>query len=219
MENTKPMDMVLQDVGKLPARAVLLGEAEDGLPLMWDVSDSTANRMLVLGQDADQTLLIPRFLADYIMCHHKGNRVEFLVLTHRPSFWELGECDSPTACVGVLPFQYDLTTRMIYHIREWIQEGRVPRWPMVILIDGMENIREMSHQAQSNIGYILTHGQKNGIAFLGTTKHEKEFNFWMPYFQHEIIGTPVNNVFSIMEGKGTRREHLLNFYVPSVEKK
>lgn len=205
-------------IGTLPREAIFLGVAEDGLPVLFNTADKSSPNIMVWDKTPKQGLRLLKVIADYLLHSHQGNRVEFLVLTRFPEDWgELNKYgmgyNGDTSCIGIIPFYSDLASRFIGHLCSWIENQNIAKNPIIILIDGIENVNHSSDKFQECFTKILFTGRMRSIYVVGTSKmkYYEEIKFWLRGFQHDIQGSDVENVFQMLESKDTEYERTIRF--------
>lgn len=205
-------------VGTLPQEAILLGMAEDGLPVLFNITSPDSPNIMIWDKSPKQGLRILKTIAEYILNSHRGNRVEFLVLTRFPEDWGNLEkygmgYSGDTSCIGIIPFYSDLAGRFVESLCSWITDKNIAKNPIILLIDGMENVNRMEDKFQECLIRILFTGRPKNMYVVGTSKMKyfDEIKFWLRGFQHDIHGSDVENVFQMLENKDTEDETLLRF--------
>lgn len=193
----------VKGLGKMPFGSVLIGIAQDGLPVALSVRDSKAPNIIVWNKLVRQGLRILKVIAEYLFLYHKSDHIEFVVFTTHPKDWgELNEygygTNSKTACIGIIPFHSDLATVVMRGLATWTHEShKAPKAPVIILMDGMENLEGVDEEFRFNFRYILLKGKDKYIYTVGTS-HKKHFHLihhWLEGFQREIYGSDVADTF------------------------
>lgn len=211
----------VKEIGKLPGKSVLFGVAKDGQPVLLNVDDSQASNVVIWNKLAKQGLRILKVVAEYLFLHHKReDGIEFVVFTTHPDDW--GDLNgygfgsnSKTACIGIIPFHSQLAEVVMGGLARWTHENhRASKSPVIILIDGLENIEKNSDEFKFHLHYILFSGRTKHIYTVGTSNknHFHKVQEWLDGFQREIYGSDVEDVFEYVEGKES-----LYFYTPKTE--
>lgn len=205
----------------LPGKSVLFGIATDGAPVLLNVNDSKASNVIVWNKLARQGLRILKVIAEYLFLHHdRKDGIEFVVFTNRPNDW--GDLNmygygsnSKTACIGIIPFHSQLAEIVMEGLARWAHENhKASKSPVILLIDGMENIEKNSDDFKFHLRGILMMGRTKHIYTVGTShkSHFRKVQEWLDGFQREIYGCDVEDVFEYVEGKES-----LIFYTPITE--
>lgn len=207
-------------LGILPHEAVLIGIAEDELPVMFNVLDKTTSNVIIWDMVEGKGLKILKVVSEFLFKYHNNDVVdaEFLVITQSPTSWEgLNELgmgvNGKTSCIGVVPFYGDLVEKLLDGLVRWIEDFKGSKKPIMVLIDGLENIDKLSTESQRNFHRILTDGRKRNVYVISTAmmKNGKDVEKWMGYIKYHVIARP-DDWFETREGNDT-----LLFFAPETE--
>lgn len=207
---------------RIPDFAVVMGMADDGYPILLDVSISGAQRNVVIWDKVvGQGLNILKTAIEFITRYKKQKsfRTEFVVLSNSSLEWEgldknsMGVWDK-NACIAVVPFKDHVAEQVMRALAGWCYERRVVREPVILFIDGLENIQNMSKVSQENFEYVLHYGNKRGIFVIATVQSENRESVmnWLSGFQAEVFGRTELRWFEIYE-----KRDLVVFYAPYTE--
>jgi hypothetical protein len=226
--NNRPLlGDVLKSVGKLPGSSVVLGIPMDDKerPVMLDAHDPKAPNIIVWDKKARQGLNVLRVVAEYLFRFHSkfGHRakgIEFIVLTMYAEDWgELNEygmgMKGDTSCIGIIPFFSELAEKVIAGLAQWVAERHShSKQPVIILVDGLENLDKMGDGFKFHIRYLMDMGRSKNVYFIGTAnkKNFHQVQDWMDRFQREIYGMDVEHEFEYVEKGGS-----IFFYAPLTE--
>lgn len=209
---------VVEKIRPVPNHLILVGMAEDGEPV-WLNSQNSPN-VIIWDKLARQGLRILKVIAEYLFLNKKREQLEFLVLTLYPDDWgDLNKygmgMDGTTSCIGVVPFHSELARKVVNGLSRWIHEKHNgTKQPIVVLIDGLENLEEMSDDFKIDLRYIFARGQSKRVYIVGTA-HKKNFHKvqeWLDGFQVAVYGKDVADTFQMEEGTNT-----VLFYAPKTE--
>ena len=218
------LKQVVNKLHSLPGYSILLGMVEDK-PVLWDVHDTSAPNIVVGDKLARQSLNILKVIAEYIFSHHAqigyhAEEVEFVVLTFYPEDW--GELNKygmgmmgKTSCIGIIPFFSELADKVMDGLARWAHERHnSSKQPVIVLIDGIENVNKMSLEFRNHFRFLLDMGRKKNVYVVGTSskKNFHQVQDWLDGFQREIYGMDVEDEFELIEGKDT-----IIFYTPRTE--
>jgi hypothetical protein len=211
---------VVEWVGKLPAYCIMLGMAKDGLPVLFNAQDTTTKNIVVWDKLARQSLRILQVISEYIFYHHKSDGVEFIVLTLYPE--EYGELNKygmgmtgKTSCIGIIPFGSEIAEKVMDGLARWVNERHnSSKQPIIVLVDGLENVNKMSADFQNHFRYLLDMGRRKHVFIVGTSSKNnfQKVQKWLDGFGSEIYGRDVEYEFEFLEEKNT-----ILFYTPRTE--
>lgn len=203
-----------------PSNGVIFGVDKDGEPMALDVSTSTSPNVIVWNKLAGQALKILKVIAEFIFRHRNKTQIEFVVLTSSPEEWgELNKygmgMSGDTSCIGIIPFSSELASKVLYGLARWVIEPHLStRHPIVILIDGMENLSKMDNEFKSHFRCILQMGRRKNVFVVGTADKNnfKQVHDWLDGFQQEIYGSDAVDLFETMI-----RKEVIYFVTPTTE--
>lgn len=227
--NSRPLLRdVMKSIGKLPGHSVVLGmpiDEYDDRPMMLNAHDPDAPNIVVWDKKARQGLNILKVVAEYLFKYHgkmayKSRGIEFIVLTLYAEDWgELNEygmgMKGETSCIGIVPFFSELAEKLMAGLAKWVTERHShAKQPVIILIDGLENLNKMSDGFKLHTRYLMDLGRTKNVYFIGTAskKNFHQVQDWLDGFQREIYGMDVEHEFEYVEKGGS-----IFFYTPLTE--
>lgn len=216
---------ILENFRPMPEEAVMLGMADDGLPVLINAKDSHTPNIIIWDKLARQGLLILKVIVEYVfrfrkLVSFKPTEVEFVVLTlHSEDWGELNEYGmgmrGNTSCIGIIPFSSALANKVIRGLAKWIHEPhQSSKHPVIVLVDGLEHLSKMDRDFKTDFRYILTKGRKKNVYVVGTAskKNFAKVQEWLDGFGAEIYGGDVDTDFQMEMGKET-----ILFFTPMTE--
>ena len=214
----------LRDVGPLPHEVAFLGVASDTLPVLFNMTDRDTSNIMIWDMVKGKGLKVLKVVSEFLFKHHSNDVVdaEFLVITQSPSDWEgLNQMgmgvNGKTSCIGVVPFYDEMTNKLLEGLVAWIHnqsKHRGSRKPIMVLVDGLENMKDLDTDAQRNFHHILTTGRKHNVYVISTAmlKDGKDVEKWMGYIKYHVVARP-DNWFETRESSGDT----LLFFTPETE--
>jgi hypothetical protein len=211
----------MKSIGPFPAFSVWLGIAEDGLPVCINTADEKSPNVVVWDKSARQSLSLLKVVCEYIFTNRHQDGIEFVVLTTHPeNYGKLNEygmgTNSKTSCIGIIPFNSQLSDVVVAGLSRWIHEKHTSaKHPVVILIDGLENVGQMSEDFRNNFQHILDLGRTRNVFVIGTSSKNnfRKVQEWLYGFQVEMYGRDLPNEFEYSQGK----KNVIIFYTPKTE--
>src|ERR1044071_4478129 len=98
---------VLAEIGSLPAEALFLGVATDGLPVLLNLYDSHPGPILIAGDAGSGKTSFLQTIAHSVAQTHDSKDIQFGVITNYPDEWE--SVKSTSHLVGVFPVGHKST--------------------------------------------------------------------------------------------------------------
>lgn len=198
------LSRVLNFVGLLPKEGVFMGVATDQLPVLLNAHSIEPCNIVVWDKLVKQGLRILKVIAEYIFSHRKNSEmIEFVVLTRYPEDWgELNKygmgISGKTSCIGIIPFYSEIADQVVHGLATWINERHgASKSPVIVLIDGLNNIQDMQEDFKLDLRYILLEGHKKNVYTVATAS-KKDFakvQYWLEGFHLEIYGCTVEHLF------------------------
>lgn len=194
---------LMQEHKMFPASSFWFGMAEDGLPVCVNSEDSVSPNVILWDKFARQSLLVLKVICEYVFTNRHRKGLEFVVLTEHPEdYGQLNDygmgTNSKTACIGIIPFNSQIAEVVLRGLCKWIHEGHTsPKRPVVILIDELENMDDMSDEFKNNFRHILDLGRKKNVFVVATSSKNqfKKVYMWLDGFQAEIYGRDIFDEF------------------------
>ena len=200
--------------------AVIFGEAEDGLPMAWNLKRKDSPNIIIWDKLVGQGLKILKVIAEFIFRYQRNTQMEFIVLTVNPEEWgELNKygmgMSGDTSCIGIIPFYSDLADKVLSGLARWSTEThKGTKHPVILLIDGMENLTKVDKSFKDHFRCILDIGRRKNVYVVGTVNRDNfsKVQDWLYGFQQEIYGQDAIDLFEIMIEK-----EIIYFVVPETE--
>jgi len=202
---------VLSEVVKrnspFPTEGIIIGEpVTGGKPIAIDTFSSKSPNIIVWNKLLGQGLKILKVIAEFIFRYRNKAQMEFIVLTRHPEEWgELNKygmgINGDTSCIGIIPFYSELAGKIVAGLARWSSENHKSRnHPIILLIDGMENLEKMDEDFCNHLRCVLDIGRRKNVYVVGTAdrKNFAKVQKWLDGFQKEIYGSDAINLFETM---------------------
>jgi hypothetical protein len=223
---------VLSELGPLPREALFLGIAEDGLPVLLDLSDPAPGPLLVAGDENTGKTTFLKTVVHAAAELHERESLQFGVITAHPEEWDL-ENELPNSA-GVYPVYDNSAMDFILGLTAWAHNNRGSRQAVLLLIDDLESIAKLDFDSRQNLRWLLLRGPNRRVwpmATLNAGRFGKSLE-WLESFRTRIFGrihhigtardlsrTPNANLENIVAGtQFAMRENndWLNFWIPAL---
>lgn len=216
-----PLAEVVKKILPMPDNAVVIGMGADGLPVCIDVSSPKSSNVIVWDKITGQGVKIIKTAVNYIVRYKNQSlyRTEFVILSNNSKEWlklsdsGLGVWDRH-ACIAVAPFWERVAEQVLCALAEWcVKDGRTRR-PVLLFIDGLENIDRMGEGSVNHLRQILSIGRNRNIFIVATASSENRADLarWFEYFQREVYGQESLHWFEYDENRST-----IVFFAPTTE--
>src|ERR1043166_4670240 len=105
------LSAVLAEIGSLPAEALFLGVATDGLPVLLNLYDSHPGPLLISGDAGAGKTAFLQTIAQAAAQTHTPRDLQFGIITNYPDEWK--SVDGMTQLAGVFPVGHNSTQEFI----------------------------------------------------------------------------------------------------------
>lgn len=173
--------------GTLPDGSLLLGLAEDGLPLLLNLYDPTPGPLLVAGDGGcGKTALLQSF-ARASDLNNPGD-IQFSVLTPFPEEWE--GYDGMANCLGVWPAYHPSGHDFLAQLVAWSEALPQTRQAVLLFVDGLDLLVASDFQARHNLRWLLANGPERQVWPVVTVNPGRleRMQSWLDYFTTRILG-------------------------------
>jgi len=225
------LNEVITELGPMPAEAMFLGVASDGLPVLLNLHDPVPGPILIAADAGTGKTNLLQTIALAAGTMHQPEQVQFGALTSHPEEWS-GLEEIPNN-VGIFPIHHQSSEDFILSLASWAHGNKSGKQSVLLLIDNLETISKMDFDAQQNLRWLLLRGPARRvwpIITLNPNRMENAFN-WLDAFHTRIYG-PIQNIhlarqmdahnadldslnigsqFVMREGK-----HWLKFWIPGI---
>lgn len=201
---------VCKEIMPVPAEAILFGMGMDKLPVLFSVRDTVSPNTMIWDRIIGQGLRLIKTAIDFIL-HYKDQShypTEFVIISNNTSEWlklsenELGVW-SKNECIAVVPFWDKVADQVIFALSGWCVASRGTKMPLLVFIDGFENILRMGEEAQHNLQAVMSYGRKRNIYIIATanSKSRELLSRWLEFFQAEMYGQEQLEYFEMSDHK------------------
>ncbi len=216
----------------LPGGSLLLGLAEDGLPLLLDLYDPAPGPLLVAGDGGSGKTAFLQSLARASDLQNPGE-IQFGALTPFPEEWTAQE--TLPNCLGVWPAYHPAARGFLSQLVSWADVLPDSRQAVLILFDGLDLLTTGGFQFQRDLRWLLMYGPERQVWPVVTVNPGRltRIETWLEYFQTRILGQvkrlqtarllvndPEINLAALLPGKEfclSNPDGWLKFWLPPVE--
>jgi hypothetical protein len=178
---------------KLPA--LLLGQCADGLPFLVELGDPRMGSFLISCDHGLGKTHQLQVLADSAARLNPPNQLQLGVITFKPNEWQTWQRSpqSKKHLQGIYAWYDPWAEGFIENLVELAearQNGERTGANVLLLLDDLIFIEELSLEAQVNLHWLLEYGAQVGIWIAGTISAQKtdQYRYWVDPFRTRIIG-------------------------------
>jgi len=164
----------LPDLGPLPRYSSIIGVCDDGLPLLFDLSNPSAGCILILGGVQTGKYQLLKSILHSASLLNTPREVNYYVVSPDPGkFAELADYDH---CSGVFS-SYERSVRELVielaSIAEQRKSGRHTGAVIILAIDDLYTfLKNREFEVDVHLKWLLKHGPNNGMWCIGTLQPE-----------------------------------------------
>jgi hypothetical protein len=194
----------------LPGGSLLLGMAEDGLPVLLDLYDPLPGPVLVAGDGGSGKTAFLQSLARASNLQDPGD-IAFGVLTPFPEEWTALE--TLPLCLGVWPAFHPSASDFVAQLVNWAEILPRTRQAVLLLFDGFDLMTGSDFQSQHDLRWLLMYGPERHIWPVISVNPARlaHLHAWLEYFHTRVIGKVkhAHNARSLVEDPRLRLADLL----------
>lgn len=209
------MKSILQRFENLPAGALFLGIADDGLPVLLNLFDPSPGPMLIIAeQGAGKTALL-QSTTIALTGLYESEDVQFSAITSCVEDWN--DLKHLPHCVGIFPFNFIETRELIASLYDWSHQNVNTQHAVLIFVDGLDQINSWDDATKSQMRWLLMRGPSHRVWPILTLNASliSDTKEWLSLFRTMIYGRVENTALANML-TGASRANLENLR-PGVE--
>jgi hypothetical protein len=171
----------------LPGGSLLLGMAEDGLPVLLDLHDPAPGPLLVAGDGGSGKTAFLQSLARASDLQNPGD-IQFGVLTPFPEEWTAME--GLPQCLGIWPLYHPSAQLFLGQLVSWAEALPETRQVVLLLFDGLDLMTGGDFQFQHDLRWLLMRGPQRQVWPVVTVNPARltHLQSWLDYFHTRILG-------------------------------
>jgi len=182
------LSSVLAEIGSLPREALFLGVASDGLPVLLNLHDPIPGPLLVAGDSGTGKTAFLQILVQGVQQTHRGEDVQFGVITSHPDEWE--QIEATPHRVGIFPVTQNSTQDFIKSLASWAHANNKASQSILLLIDDLEAVAKLDPDTLQSLRWLLLRGPSRRVWPIITLNAERYVQVlsWIPMFRTRIFG-------------------------------
>jgi hypothetical protein len=197
--DTKPA-AILPPADSVPPGSLLLGLAEDGLPVLLDLFDPAPGPLLVAGDGGSGKTAFLHSLARATDLQDPGD-IQFGALTPFPEEW--AALEALPQCLGIWPAFHPSAAEFVSQLVSWAQALPGTRQALMLLFDSFDLMSGSEFQFQHNLRWLLMYGPERHIWPVITINPARlnHMRAWLDYFRTRVLGQVkhIHNARSLVE--------------------
>lgn len=182
------LSTVLTKLGSLPAHALFLGVASDGLPVLLDLSDPHPGPMLISGDAGSGKTAFLKTLAQAAIQMHRSDDIQFGVVTNYPEEW--GSLEATSHQAGIFPTGHAGTGEFLHSLAMWAHSNNNTGQCILLLVDDLESVASLDPESVQDFRWLLLRGSARRVWPVVTLSAPRygQVIAWLPNFRTRIFG-------------------------------
>jgi hypothetical protein len=175
------------DVEAIPSGSLLLGLAEDGLPVLLDLYDPAPGSLLVAADGGCGKTALLKSLARAADLHNPGD-IQFGVLTPFPEEWR--DHESLPACLGIWPAYHPSAQEFLKQLISWAETLGETRQVVLLFVDGLDLLTTSGSALRAALRWLLSNGPERQVWPVVTANPGRlaRLQSWLECFPTRILG-------------------------------
>jgi hypothetical protein len=174
-------------VAALESGSLLLGLAEDGLPILLDLYDPTPGPLLMAGDGCSGKTAFLQYLAQASNIQDPGE-AQFGVLTSFTEEW--ATLESLPNCLGIWPAYHSAACAFLSQLVSWAEVLPGSHQAVLVLFDDLDLLAASGFQVLQDLRWLLVHGPERHVWPVVTVNPSRlnRLETWLDFFQTRILG-------------------------------
>lgn len=181
-------DEVVAGLGPLPQESLLMGLANDGLPVLLDLVDPAPGPILVIGEGGSGKTAFLQSLARHTDQFNTPGDIQFGTITPFPEEW--AHLETLPSCLGIWPDTHPSAGEFLMRLIGWADVLTVGKQNVLLLLDGLDLMTEFTRETRRDLLWLFMHGTERHI-WPVVTVNARRFNEKAPgmdLFHTRIFG-------------------------------
>jgi hypothetical protein len=186
------LSAVLAEIGSLPAEALFLGVATDGLPVLLNLYDSHPGPLLISGDAGSGKTAFLQTIAHSVAQTHSPNDIQFGVITNYPDEWE--SLESMPHRIGIFPVGHNSAQDFVGSLATWAHSNKNTHQCVLLLVDDLESVASLDSETVQNFRWLLLRGPARRVWLIVTLNAPRYGHIisWLQNFRTHIFGHIAN---------------------------
>lgn len=222
---------VLAGISPLPAEALFLGMANDGLPVLLNLFDPVPGPVLIVGDSSSGKTRFLQTVARAVESLHSPDFVQYGIVSNKPDEWKSFYKGNNN--VGIYRSSEDNTVELIGSLVNWAHSNKGEGQSILLFIDELTDVTSLDEQTRQNLRWLLLRGPSRRIWTFAAmnSKQAGSMSEWLEFFRTRLFGfvddseigklltgnSALNHLSPREEFAMREGNQLLKFWLPTIE--
>lgn len=186
---------LLISIRQINSPALLLGECADGLPFIIELGDPFMGAALIGCERSMGKTHHLQVLAESAVKLNPPSALQIGVITFKPGEWQFWERKpgNKKYLQGIFAWYDPWAEGLIKNLAELAEtryDGAKTDAQVVLILDDLGFVEELSYEAQVNLRWLLEYGAQAGVFVVASINagQADRFRFWVEPFRTRIVG-------------------------------
>ncbi len=171
--------------------SLLLGLADDGLPVLLDLYDPAPGPLLVAGDGGSGKTALLQSMARLTGLQDPGD-IQFGVVTPFPEEWI--DLENLPTCLGIWPAYHPSARAFLGQLVNWAEALRGTHQAILLLFDGFDLLAGRDFESPHDLRWLLMYGPEHQVWPVVTVNPARmaRLQSWLDYFHTRLLGQVKN---------------------------
>ena len=183
---------LLSQVQPQPKQAILLGQCQDGLPILMGLEDPTMGAILVSGENSCGKTHQLQVMVDSAMRLHTPDELQISILTLHPEEWAYLKVgyQQQASIHAWYDHRSEKMIKGLSNLAEGRRDGKGHQTRHIMILDDLNFVEYLSYEAQMTIHWLLAYGSRLGFTMIATINsvYYNDYRYWIDIFRTRILG-------------------------------
>jgi len=192
---TPRLSQMLEQIQPVPFQTIIIGDCQDGLPFLFDLTQPENGAVLVTGDANCGKTYQLQVMVESALRLYSPHQVQTAVITEHPEDWKaiLASPSRSKYCHGIHSWHDRQTTNLVLELVSLAEDrrnGRRRGAQVLLVIDDLPGVLDWDYEVQVNLHWLLQYGPQSGVwplVSIGASQAQ-EMHYWVDVFRTRLLG-------------------------------